>query len=115
MRRSWSQRYARRWYGPEGEVVRCPPNFPPVPYCPSDSCSFFVKRNDPGKTESVSVHQSGLTEAFTVRSDTRRLLPKPPEFACLVDVDASEGRHRLRRTPIPGGCPGSLTIASGCR
>lgn len=31
MRRSWSQRYARWLYGPEREVVRCPPNFAPVP------------------------------------------------------------------------------------
>jgi hypothetical protein len=61
-------------YGPEGEVVRCPPNFAPVPYCPSNPDSFFLKRNDPGKTESVSVHQSGFTEAFIIRSGPRRLL-----------------------------------------
>ena len=44
MRQSWSQRYARRLYGPEGEVVRCPLNFAPVPYCPSSPGSFFLNR-----------------------------------------------------------------------
>jgi hypothetical protein len=64
MRQSWSQRYARRLYGLEGEVGGFPLNFASVPYCPSNPGSFFLKRNDPGKTESVSVHQSGFTEAL---------------------------------------------------
>src|SRR5882724_2405706 len=76
--RQWSQRYARGLYRPEGEVVRWPPNFAPVPYCPPNPGSFFLKRKH-------FVHQSGFTEAFIVRSGPRRLPPKPPEFACLVD------------------------------
>ena len=64
---SWSQRYAQRLYGPEGEVVRRPPNFAPVPYCPSNPGSFFLKRNDPDPAKPPAPRTSRARTLFGVR------------------------------------------------